>query len=65
MIKIAERTQYKTLKEGRSSGHAGFRLIAEQMAVLYENQATMILQLNDLLRHSGLRVRIPFFEQKR
>jgi transcriptional regulator NrdR family protein len=61
---IAPRTQYKLLKEGRASGHAGFRLLAENHAVLSENQYTMIHQLNDLLRHFGLKIRVPIPDAK-
>lgn len=57
--RVATRTEMKLLKDGRNSGHAGFRLLAEQNATLWENQAMLNTLLRRLLRHFGIDDSLP------
>ena len=57
--RIATRTDLKALKEGSRAGHAGFRLLAEQIATLWETQAMMVSMLRRLLRAVDANDQLP------
>jgi transcriptional regulator NrdR family protein len=57
--RVATRTEMKALKQGSRTGHAGFRLLAEQMATLWENQAMMVGMIRRVMRAMGVDDRPP------